>query len=371
MSAEALTATIPPEYLSTLDSILEPNTSVPADPAERERKEQETKTETKTDPPGTETKVAETKTATVADDNDPPESLPNQGRQDVWKNFRGKYKDTKTELKTLKEQLATKEKTLADFEETRKEYDEMKSRFSDLEKRNEELGRIDSLAKLENHPDFRAKYVTAREQQAAKVAQLAELSDIKSEEIFSTLSKPPKEKYQALDDLLSGAPSSLRTKIMAAIDSIESLDEARTSELNTARESLSKLEEKRSIQMKEHATREDQTRAAIFDDLASKMAKDLGLTAEATADARKFFLGNDDLKEAALAVLERQSAKSAKESKAALEKEIADLRKEVAVYKGATPGLTAGATESSGDEPRTGEDYVAFMLRKAREASGR
>jgi len=220
--------------------------------------------------------------------------------------------------------------------------------------------------------DFKRKYDEARSAHVDKLKNLSELADIKPDELLSALSKAPKEKYRELDDILSGAPSALKTKILSAIDAIETIDEGRKAELATAQQSLSRLEQDRLAKQKEYSQQEEKHRELAFEAIATKMAKDLGLSPEKTAEAKKFFMSNEDLQEAARVVLEAQTAKEARDSKAALQKELDEAKKALSEYRGSSPSLSSGTgNEGGSDGPRKDEDYAAYILRKAREASGR
>lgn len=314
--------------------------------------------ETKTDEvKPVETKPVETK-AEVKTEEEPPESLPNSGRQDIWKTFREQYKTTKAALKE-------REEALKEFEGTKKERDELKTQIEELRTQNEELSKIDSVSKWERHPQGGLKFQRERDAGMSSLKKLAEVADIPADELVSVLNKPIKERYAALDDLISSAPSSLKTKIVNAVDAIEQIDENRQKELANTQETISKLTKDQERARQQYEEQESKDRASVFEKVASKLAKDLNLDETATREAREFFLGNDNLEKAVEIVLEGKAGKRSREAQAKLEAELNELRAEVEQYRSGSPSIrSGGVTHSEADKDL---DFVSAILKGAKE----
>lgn len=353
---------LPSEYLSAVNSIMEPDTSIPAQPGQmidpesakelspppakpaETKKEEAKKEEPKKEP------------ATASDDDLPVDPPKGKGS---WDTFRESHKRVRSELTEAKAQLT-------EFEGTRKERDELKSRIEKLESDNAELGRIDSLSKLENHPDFRRKYIDARNSQVENLKKFAGIAEISPEEILAALSQPEKQRYIAIDDLLSSVTPTLQTKIRLAVDAIEGIDSARQSELSEAQQSLSKIQQQQAEAQRQYLASEEKTRREVFAQVAAELSKELDLSEEDTKDAEKFFLGNDDLKKAVRIILEAKASSKALASKAELVKKLSDMEADLKQYRGAQPGLSAGAP--SGEQYDKNVDFVELTLREARKA---
>lgn len=293
----------------------------------------------------------------AVEDDDTPQVDPNE-KSDRWKKFVPKYEEKKALVKTLKEQLT-------DFEGTRKERDELKTRIEALEATNKELGKIDSLAKLENHPDFKRKYEIPEKASVENIKKFAGIADVPAEEILAALNKPLKERYTAIDNLLSSVTPTLRNKIQNEINQIEGYRDGRAAELATAQETLSKLNQQRQDAERSESANETKARTDAFDMVATKMAKELGLDDAAVKKAKEFFLGNDNLERAVEIVLKGQAANKSKE----LQTKLDELEKELAEYRKGGGSLRSGdsTTTSEADEKL---DIGAFFVKKAREMGG-
>lgn len=344
---------------SLLDGILEPDASIlapsstpsllseappPAKKVEEEKKPEEKK-------PPVEEKKPDTK---PIEDDDTPQVDPNE-KSDRWKKFVPKYEEKKALVKKLNEDLK-------DFEGTRKERDDLKARIEKLEKENTELGKIDSISKLENHPDFKRKYVEAKEQSIEKLKKVAGMGEISADDLVAALNKSPKEKYAVLDDLTDGLPSALKSKIFAEVDRIETIDEQRQTELAAAQENLSKL----TAQQREDARNEEAKRVKVFERVAERLKTELGLDDDAIADRKKFWMSNEDEERAVEILLREKVAEMSISEKKKLMATVAELEKEVAQYR-----KGGGALRAGGDPPADGADdkldLVSFMTKKARE----
>lgn len=342
---------LPPEMTAVLDRLLEKDTSIPADPAAApEPKQPELVSEVKTEPAREPAKVEQTP---PADDDELPENLPNEGRGDRWKEFRAKYAEKKKEAKELREQLG-------EFEGTRKERDTLKERIAKLEEDNKELGRIDSLSKLENHPDFRQKYVTARNAHVETVRRFAGIAEISADDLIDVLSKPEKMRYEAIDDMLGSVTPTLQTKIRNALDAIEGIDASRQQELADAGASLSRYQKQQEDAEGEHMAYVEKTRKEVFKSVAARVAKELDLNEADTREAEQFFLGNRDLAKAVEVLLREKAAGKALASKGELTKRITDMEAELKQYRGAVPNVSAGSTEAPAS--LTNVDFVQSVL---------
>lgn len=361
-----LKTTLPPSVAAALDSVLEKDTSI-ISPVEQAAaatvtqsdgvKPVETKEEVKPVETKTETKPVETKVETKTDE-EPPEQLPNTGRQDIWKTFREQYKTTKAALKE-------REEALKEFEGTKKERDELKTQIEELRTENQELAKIDSMSKWERHPQGGLKFQRERDAGVQSLKKLAEVADIPADELVSVLNKPIKERYTALDDLISSAPSSLKTKIINAVDAIEQIDENRQKELANTQETISKLTKDQERARQQYEEQEAKDRAATFDRVLSKLSKPLNLDDSLVKESREFFMSNGDTEKAAEVVLEAMAGKRSRDAQAKLEAELNELRAEVEQYRSGSPSIrSGGATESHQDKDL---DFVSAILKGARE----
>lgn len=291
----------------------------------------------------------------VIDPDEPPESLPNEGRSDTWKKFRESYTGKKKEVTELRDQLK-------EFEGTRKERDELKGRIEKLETENKELGKIDSLSKLENHPDFRRKYTEAEKTSVAKVRELSSYADVPADDLVAAMGKPPKERYAAIDDILGNVAPTLRAKIQKELDSIESIRDGRAAELANAQENLSKLNAAREQSERDYS----KSRETAFEKVASKLAKELNLDDKATREAKDFFLNNDNAERAVEIILKEKAADLSIKEKKELQSKLEALEKEVADYRKGGGSLRAGETvKSTIDDPN--EDITTRIRRLAKE----
>lgn len=278
-------------------------------------------------------KVEEKPVSTASEDL--PEELPNAGRSDAWKKFRTAHKETLSQVDTLKAQLS-------EFEGTRKERDELKAKISEFEERQKELEKIDSLSKLENLPDFRSKYVDARNSAMKKIDELAGYSDIDPADIRAALAKTGKERYAALEDVLTIAPSITKSKIVGLIDQIESIDVQRQEELANAQESLKRRQEDQEKAQRQQEEEQTKRLEETFQKTSSQLGKELGIDPSAIDKARDFYMKNNDIAKAAEIILKATHFDATKEEREKLAKEVEELRADNARLRGASPGLGSG-----------------------------
>lgn len=268
--------------------------------------------------------------------DDLPEELPNAGRSEAWKKFRGEHNTLKKEFSVLKEQLI-------DFEGSKKEKQELKAKLTSYEEQIGKLKEVDSLARLENDPDFQAKYVTARKTASDKLNEYASLSDIDQKDLSAALNKTGKEKIQALEDILSSAPSVLKNKIIGIIDQIENIDAERQIELSTAQESLSKRQQERQTSQAKARQEFEEKAGIIFKETSEELSKRLGIDASIIDKARELFTKNQDLKVATETIIKGLYADTAIKDRDALKKERDELKAELQKYQESNPGLGAGS----------------------------
>tara|TARA_R110000868_G_scaffold64854_5_gene194627 strand:- start:2930 stop:3976 length:1047 start_codon:yes stop_codon:yes gene_type:complete len=264
--------------------------------------------------------------------------------------LRKAHEETKKELSTLKEQLA-------DFEGTRKERDELKARITEYEETVTQLRKVDSIAKLENDPDFQKKYVAGRETVVSKLKELAGYADIDPGEILSAMGKSPKERYAALDDALSLATPTLAGKIRAEVDRLESLESERNAELSNAQQAIDRLKAER-IREQDRLKADYETRSEhAFKTSAAQLAKELNIDEATINKARDFFKTNGSTEEAAKVVIKAFAADGAFGKVSESQKRIAELETELAKYQESSPGVTGGV-HGSAKAPETG-DFIA------------
>jgi len=280
-------------------------------------------------------KIVEPKPGSEKKDDDFPESLPNEGRNEKWKAFRKAHEETKKELSTLKNQLA-------DFEGTRTERDTLKAKISEYEAQVAELRKVDSISKLENDPEFQREYVQKEKAATDKITELAGYADIDPKEIMAAMNKPPKERYAALDDALSGATPTLAGKIRTEIDRIESIQTARAEKLSDAQASIEKLKQQRAISQEQESKKQDQLTEISFKSTAAQLGKELGLDEETITKAREFALKNDDVTEAHRVILRAFALDKLTGSAKEKDAKIAELESELAKFKESNPNLSSG-----------------------------
>lgn len=304
---------------------------------------EETKTET------SETIVPEKKETVVTEkrepDDDIPEHLPNEGRSDKWKQFRGQYQTTKKERDELKTRLDTE---LADFEGTKKERDELKGRITALETERAKWTEIDSVVKLENSPTFRAEYIHPRQKAVDSLKELSGYADIDPNTLTGALNKTGKARYEALEEALATAPASLRGRIERTIDQIDELDARANEERANAETALRDRETKAQQISRERREQFQKQATETFERTAAELKKELGIEDGVIEAARQFYTKNDDLSAAAKMIIRAHAADKSDTEKAEMKKTIDEMAAELARYKKASPGLGGGTHERSG-----------------------
>jgi hypothetical protein len=270
----------------------------------------------------------------------------------------------KTYEKTLAErdtELEGLKKQVTEFEGTRKEYDELKARVSEVEKERDAYKKLESVAALEQSPDFQKKYVEGRNAAVAHLKELATLADIPADDLEAALSKTGRARVQAMDDLLGSVSRYVSDDIVQTIRHIDGLDAEKHGELSAAEQ---RMQERRAAQeTAERRGREERSaaREKAWQSTASALAKDIGLSDKDVADAGEFYKSNKDAAKAAEMVLKGKAFD-------AIRKERDDLKAELAKYDKATPRVEAGAAGHNGrTDPK---EARKTLIQEAREAMG-
>lgn len=287
-----------------------------------------------------------------------PETLPNEGRGEKWKQFRAAHEATKKELVALKAQQE-------EFGATRQERDDLKARTAEYEARIAKLSEVDSIARLENDEGFKAKYDTQREAAVGKLKELAGYADIPPDELLSVLSKAGKDKYSSLENILELAPSVLKTEIAALVKQVGDIDVARRSELATAQESLAKRQQERAAQESEQRAQYQKRAEDAFKRTSASLSKELGIDEATISEAREFFDKNSDLEAASKVILEAFAARKSRGKDAEKDKQLAEMSAELAKYRESNPSITSGGDTKP---PAKDVDFITAIREGAREA---
>ena len=263
------------------------------------------------------------------------DDIPTEFKGRDWaKNLNKAHREAVSKLKELQGQLT-------DFEGTRKERDELQTKIEELRQQNAEYKKGQSATALEMDPDFRKKYVDGRNTQVNTLKTLSDNSDIDFNALQSAMAKTGKERFRALDDVISDAPRSLQTKLLNAIDSLDSLESARAEELSNADAAFSQRQSAR--QEAERAQSEQRTKVALDAwNEAQKIATDLGLDSTAVQEAEAFFKSNKDVKKAAEAVVKAKATD-------VLQAKVKELQAELEKIHQTSPGVRSGNT--TGNDP--------------------
>jgi len=291
--------------------------------------------------------------------DEPPESLPVEGRSEKWKDLRSRYAEMKKEAVSLKAQLA-------EFEGTKKERDELKARIADSEEKIKKLSDIDSLARWQNDPDVQAKYDIPREATMKELSELAGYSDIDPGELLGVLRLEGKDQILALDRLVSSAPSVLQNKIIAAVDRVKEIEKNRAAELVDVRGSLEKRQEARRLEETTKRTKLQQQAEETFKRTSESLSKELGLDEATIIKAREFFQTNNDLDAAARIVIKGMAADGVLGKGAEQAKRIAELEAELSKYRESSPGVSSGSSGASISREMSFLDAIKNGAKEAR-----
>jgi len=292
----------------------------------------------------------------AANDDDPPENLPNEGRSDVWKNFRKQYNETRARAKASEGELETLKTQLADFEGTKKERDALKAQISDVEKERAKWKEYQTTADFDTRPDVQAQYVTPRNEALAQLKELSGYADVSADAITGAMAKTGKARFEALEDILTAVPTVLRGKIERVIDQIDGFDSGLAKERGNAAESIRQRDARLAQERTQRQEQAKQQALAVFDETAAEM-KDLGLPPEEIAKARKFFIENGDLKEAARVLMRGHAQDLTVKQQAAIKKELDDTKAELARLKKATPSVEGNRSQQT-SQPEKGANFV-------------
>jgi hypothetical protein len=306
--------------------------------------------------------------APVADDDDPPENLPNEGRSDTWKNFRGKYKETKGALKERDTELATLKAQLVDFDGTKKERDILKGQIADYEAQKAKWSEVQTLSAFDLRPDVQAQYVTPRNDALGTLKELSGYADVSPDAITGAMAKTGKARFEALEEILSAVPTVLRGKIERVIDQIDGLDTGLAKERGNAAESIRQRDARLAQERTQRQEAYNKQALEIFDATAAEL-KDLNLPADEIARAREFFIKNNDLKEATRILLKGHAADFTAKEKAAMKKELDEAKAELTRLKKSSPTVEGGGGhQQTGDKGLDFTEGAKAAFRNARAA---
>lgn len=290
---------------------------------------------------------AEAEKETKPAEDDIPETLPNEGRNERWKGLRTQYKATKDELSKARQDLA-------EFEGTRKERDELKQRITDLEQEKTKWSEIDTISKLERSPGFQEQFTQPRAKAAATLKELAGYADVDVNALTSALAKSGKERFQAVEDVLTSVPGTLRGKIERTIETLDDLDSRMAGEREHAEQSIQQREQ--TARQKAAQQREEYVKnsMAIFDETARGLGKEYGLDEATIQKARKAFAENQDMGEASRLIVKAHAYDHKAAETGELKKQLAEIQEELKRLKKASPGVGGGAGgERSGGAPKS------------------
>lgn len=303
---------------------------------------------------GTEKKVEPPPAAGDADD--PPEALPNEGRGDVWKKFRGSYQEKKAALKTVSAELDATKAQLADFDGTKKERDALKAQIADLKKEEAKWKDVQTMSAFDSRPDVQEQYVTPRTEALNALKELCGYADVSADAITGAMAKTGKSRFEALEEILAAVPTGLRGKIERVIDQIETLDSGLAKERGNAAESIRQRDARMAQERTQRQEAFDKKALEIFDAKVEEM-KDLGLPADEIQKAREFFLKNNDLNKAAEILLKGHAADLNAKERTELRKQLDEAKAEMARLKTASPGVDAGGGRQT-TEANKGTDFA-------------
>lgn len=323
----------------------------PVEPAKEPAKPEPVQKEAPTEP----SKEPEANTDELPEDLG---KVPKEQRKDAWKTLREAHKASLREMDALKDQLK-------EFEGTRKERDEIRARIDSLQTERDQLAQIDSIAKLEHQPQFRAKYIDGRKKAVDKLTELAGYADIDPKELLATLGRTGKDRYSSLTDAVSIAPAVLQNKIVALVDSIYDLDAGREQELSDAQANLGLREQERVSTERERQMAYAENAKKLFTHTAEKLSKELALRPELIERARVLFETNEDPASAAELFIKAVAADDALTERKGMSDKIKSLEAELQKFHASDPGLRSSSGEHAGD----GDEKLTFMEKIKKDAA--
>jgi DNA repair exonuclease SbcCD ATPase subunit len=269
-----------------------------------------------------------------------PEVVPQQDK--TPKGLREELEKRATRVKELESKLAEYEPRIKEADTFKTELQKRQEELEAIAKERDGLKKLESVAALEQSPEFQKKYVQGREALATRLQQLAEMAKISPAELLSAAQKPEAERYTALEDLISSAPRLLQDKLVRTVEELDALDIARRDELSQAHERMQ--ERLREKETGDRRTREERlkTRTEAFDTVAARL-KGEGLDDATIAAHRDSFISNKITPAAAAEAYlkgQRYNTMAAK---------VKELEAEVLAYQSGTPGVRAGKTHSGGN----------------------
>ena len=266
---------------------------------------------------------------------------PPQAQDHTPKGLRDALEARNRELKELQAKLAEYEPRLKEVDTFKSDFEKTKAERDALAGERDEYKKLQSVAALEQSPDFQKKYVQGSEMLRNRLQQLAEMAGVAPAELFAAASKTGKDRYSSLDELIDGAPKSLQGKLLSTIDEMDNLAASRQEELSKAHELMQQRVQEH--ESNDRRTREERARIRdeAWSSAVAKLGKDTGLSESEIHSAFDFIKSNKDASRAAEITLKGHAYDK-------LATELASLRAEVRAYQDGTPRVGAGARNSHG-----------------------
>lgn len=289
-----------------------------------------------------ETKVV---TETTPPQPNPKPTEPKPEDKGGIKGMRAELDKAHAELKEFKAKMPEYEGVKTEYQKLQEAHAKREEDYKAVTEERDKYKKLESVSALEQSPEFQAKYVQGRETMVMQLQQLAEYAGVPKEDLFAAIGKTGKDRYTALDDLVSSAPSILKDDLLNHIKSLDALDYERHQQLSNADKVMQeRLRERETV---DRRTREEKakTRAEAWEKTAPELAKELGLSEDDLKTASEFFKSNRDPVKAAQAAVRAQAIP-------ALQKRLTEALEEIAGYQGAAPGLRAGKPNTGGDDKR-------------------
>lgn len=240
-------------------------------------------------------------------------------------------------VKELEDQLKEYEPKVKELDTFRTKAEQLQAERDSIASERDGLKKLESVAALEQSPEFQKKYVQGREALVGQLKTLAQYAEVPEEDLFAAVSKTGKDRYRALSDLVGSAPDMLRTELLEAIRALDTLDGQRFEELSKANDIMQERVRDRETQERRKGEERSSIRTKAWDEVSARMKTELGLSDEVISVAAEAYKTNRDPAKAAEMVIKAHAADAAL-------KELLELREEVKGYQGAMPGVRAGKT---------------------------
>jgi hypothetical protein len=246
--------------------------------------------------------------------------------------------------KDIEEKLKGYEGLKPQLEAVQAERDKFKTDYESTAKQAEELGKLQSVAALEQSRPFQEKYVQGKNMLVTRLTQQAEMAGIAPADLIEAASKSGKERYTAIEEVISQAPRLLQDDLIRTIRDIDHLDADKSAELSQASE---KMQERiREQETGDRRTREERQRAKqeAWDTTSTRLKTELGADDDTIKKAAEFYQSNRDLSKTSEIVIKGHAYDAMKAERDA-------LKAEVLGYQGQTPGLRSGGGKLAPADP--------------------